>query len=177
MLLMISRKNRGATMTSETGTTIIADGSDMTAILQQLEAAVEANDHRAFLAQIEGVDWSAHTPSDLLCAIQLALSLNLVWPARDLAKQGIQLFPDDEPLRRAARVFEPPTARMSRNNTPLKGIKESHNWLRDHAHEYRGQWIAVNQGRLLGAARTLDELRPIIDQAEDSRSTIVTKVL
>jgi len=164
-------------MTGESGTTIIADSGDMTAITQQLEAAVQANNHGAFLAQLEGVDWSAHTPDDLLRAIQLALSLNLVWPGRDLAAQGLRLFPDHEPLRRAARVFEPPTTRMSRNSAPPKGTKESHNWMRDHAHEYRGQWIAVNQGRLLGAARTLDELRPLIDQAESPSSTIVTKVL
>ncbi len=122
-------------------------------------------------------DWAAQAPDDLLRAIQLALSLNLIWPARELAEQGMRLFPGHEPLRRAARVFEPRTVRITRGGTPLKGIKASHNWLRDHAHEYRGQWIAVNQGQLLGAARTLDELRPVIDRADDPRSTIVTKVL
>jgi hypothetical protein len=144
--------------------------------MQRLEAAVRDDDRRAFLEQLEAVDWSAHAPDDLLRAIQLALSMNLVWPARDLVEQGMRLFPDHEPLRRAARVFEPPTVRMS-HGTPLKGIKASHTWLRAHAHEYRGQWIAVNQGRLLGTARTLDELRPVIEQAEHPRSTIVTKVL
>jgi hypothetical protein len=144
--------------------------------MQRLEATAQATDRRVFLEQLEGVDWAAHPADDLLRAIQLALSMNLVWPARDLAEQGMRLFPDHEPLRRAMRVFEPPTVRMTRG-TPLKGVKESHDWLRTHAHEYRGQWIAVNQGRLLGAAHTLDELRPMIDQVEQPRSTIVTKVL
>ena len=163
-------------MTDEAGTTVVADSGDITAIRQRLEAAAQADDRRAFLEEMEAVDWSAQAPDDLVRVIQLALNMNLVWPARDLAEQGMRLFPDHEPLRRAARVFEPPTVRMTRG-TPLKGIKESHNWLRAHAHEYRGQWIAANQGRLLGAAHTLDELRPVIDQADDSRSTIVTKVL
>lgn len=164
-------------MTSETGTTIITDSGDMTALLQHLEAAVQANDHRAFLAQIEGVDWSAHTPGDLLRTIQLALSLNLVWPARDLAVLGLHLFPGDEPLRRAARVFEPPTVRMSRNDTPPKGTKESWDWLRDHAREYHQQWVAVNNGQFLGAAATLDELRTTMRQPDDPNSTIITHVL
>ena len=163
-------------MTGETGTTVVADSGDLPAVMQRLEAAVQADDRRAFLEQVEAVDWPAHTPDDLSHAIQLALSMNLVWPAHDLAEQGMRLFPDHEPLRRAMRVFEPPTVRMTRG-IPLKGIKEAHDWLRAHANEYRGQWIAVNQGRLLGATGTLDELRPVIEQAEHPRSTIVTKVL
>ena len=74
-------------MTGETGTIVVADSGDITAIMQRLEAAVPADDRRAFLEQVEAVDWSAHTPDDLLRAIQLALSMNLVWPAHDLAEQ------------------------------------------------------------------------------------------
>jgi hypothetical protein len=31
-------------------------------------------------------------------------------------------------------------------------------WIRDHAQEYRGQWVAVNNGQLLAAAASLREL-------------------
>jgi hypothetical protein len=31
-------------------------------------------------------------------------------------------------------------------------------WIKDHAKDYRGQWVALDEGELLGAARSLREL-------------------
>jgi hypothetical protein len=31
-------------------------------------------------------------------------------------------------------------------------------WIRDHAQDYRGQWVALDNGQLLGAAASLREL-------------------
>jgi hypothetical protein len=50
-------------------------------------------------------------------------------------------------------------------------------WFDNHADQYRGQWVAVREGQLLGVAASLDELTPIIGEGEDATSTIVTKVL
>jgi hypothetical protein len=33
-----------------------------------------------------------------------------------------------------------------------------YDWIREHAQEYRGQWVALDEGQLLGAAGSLREL-------------------
>jgi hypothetical protein len=39
------------------------------------------------------------------------------------------------------------------------GLRLSRAWLREHAAEYRGQWVAVREGTLLGAAESLAALK------------------
>ena len=50
-------------------------------------------------------------------------------------------------------------------------------WLREHAAEYRGQWVVVREGKLLGAAVSLAALKSLAGQELDPLSTIVTRVL
>jgi|SRR5215467_6893821 len=40
-------------------------------------------------------------------------------------------------------------------------------WIRDHAQDYRGQWVALDNGKLLGAATSLREL---LDRVKPLRS-------
>jgi hypothetical protein len=40
-------------------------------------------------------------------------------------------------------------------------------WIRDHAQDYRGQWVALDNGKLLGAAMSLREL---LDRVKPLRS-------
>jgi hypothetical protein len=49
--------------------------------------------------------------------------------------------------------------------------------LRVHAAEYRGQWVAVREGKLLGAAESLAALKSLAGLELDPVSTIVTRVL
>lgn len=143
--------------------------------LEQLNMTVEANDAYAFCSLINDLDWALYQPASLLQAIRFAVSLNLVQTARSLAATGQRLFPDDADLQQAARVLAPPAVHQHPASAP-QGIQESNDWLRDHAHEYRGQWVAVNQGAFLGAATSFKELRSLIEQAGNPDNAIVLKV-
>ena len=58
----------------------------------------------------------------------------------------------------AERVLAPPRA----TSRPASGAPDREldfHWLRDHAGEYAGQWVALRGGHLLGAAATLVELQ------------------
>ena len=50
-------------------------------------------------------------------------------------------------------------------------------WLRKHASQYRGNWVAVRDGHLVAAAATLEELETAIGQTSSLDSMLVTKVL
>lgn len=141
-----------------------------------LEAVARTGDRGVFANYVDEIDWASHHPDDLIRTIDLALSLEMVSVASELAQLGSRLFPEHDRLQRAAGVLSPPTTR--RVHVPhAHTLDASRAWLRDNAKEYRGQWVAVRNGALLRAAQSLEELEVALGQHEDSRSTIITKVL
>lgn len=141
-----------------------------------LDFLARENDQQTFKLLVDGILWSRHQPKDLLHAIDLALDIGLSSLAIDLAYRGADLFPRHERIQQAARVLAPPIV-YTEPGQDLRGVDESKAWLKEHAREYRGQWIAIRDGRLLGAATALNELNPIIGTREDASRTLVTKVL
>ncbi len=133
-------------------------------------------EYRAFGELVEQIDWATRSPDDLTTALDLALSMEMSRLAVELAQLGGRLFPDHERVQRAARVLAPPKAQVT-YLPRAKGLDDSRMWLREHAGEYKGQWIAVREGRLLGAAYSFDVIKPLIGEDEDAASTIVTRVL
>jgi hypothetical protein len=144
--------------------------------LQILEAAAQIGDRQAFVTQAEATDWSAQMPDDLTHAIDLALQLELATLAITLAQEGRQLFPDHVRIQHVAHVLAPPVARVT-PAAPVQGIEASRIWIRDHADSYRGQWVAVRQGALLGAASSLKGLLAALGPNQDRTNTLVTRVL
>ncbi|NTW04154.1 MAG: hypothetical protein HGA19_23265 [Oscillochloris sp.] len=140
-----------------------------------LGAYTRAQDREGFAAAISRILWK-HQPVDAITgAIDLALSLDLPKQAAAVARAGLTRFPDDPRFRQAARVLEPPVVR----STPAPhagGLSASQGWLRDHAAPYRGQWVVVREGQLLGAAPDLGSLRTLIERENDPATTIITRV-
>lgn len=139
------------------------------------EIAIKGTPH-IFSSFVERLDWTHRWPDELSAAIDLALRLEMAALAIDLAQMGAQLFPYHERIQRAARVLAPPIAHTTRL-PPAGGMKASRRWLREHASEYRGQWVAVLGGQLMGVAPSLKELMSIIDLDEATLALLVTKVL
>jgi hypothetical protein len=156
-------------MTTETATGV----SNLEKLLTE---SAHAENRRQFFALVEGVDWATRSPAELAKAIDLALSLEMSSLAIKLAQLGGQLFPDHERLQRAARVLAPPVVRRSQKPR-IKGLAASRNWFRDHASLYRGQWVAVREGKLLAAAASLKELKTMIEPNDDPISTIIDRIL
>ena len=110
-----------------------------------------------FAQVVEEIDWQ-HKPAEMLGdVIRMALMIEALGVVRHLAKLGAERFPDDEYLVRAWKMFGPPRV-VTRHAPPRKGQAASTAWLQRHAHEYRGSWIAVEEGRFLGKALTLEDL-------------------
>lgn len=146
-------------------------------LLDVLERSAYAQDHYTFLDRIEGVDWSARPPEHMLKAIDMALLLGGVARlAMDLAQESVRLFPDHPKCQWAARVIAP--AKII-GTSPATGRDRSatYAWIRAHAKQYRMQWVAVRDGKLLGASRSLDELDEMIKDEEDPNGILVTKVV
>lgn len=143
----------------------------------RLAERVRAGDTRHFVALVEATDWTTQRPEALTTAIDLALHLDMSRLAVKLAEMGGRLFPDHERVQQAARVLAAPAQARVVSQPRVKGLAASRAWLYDHADHYRGQWVAVREGKLLGAAPSLEALISVIGQNEDTVSTIVTRIL
>jgi hypothetical protein len=146
-------------------------------VILLMEEAAHADNPREFATWAGFVDWSTCAPDEFIRAIDLALNLELATLARKLAQEGHRHFPDYERLKQAACVLAPPTVRAKADMSPVEGLDASMAWLRDHANQYRGNWVAVYNGHLLATTTTLEELEEVIGQTADFESTIVTRVL
>lgn len=145
---------------------------DLIPLLEQVASEADA---RTFVNLVEVVDWSVRRPDELTAAIDLALREERSVLATRLAQLGRVLFPHHGRIERAARVLAPGSAH-STTLPPVEGLSASRRWLRAHTDEYRGQWVAVRQGELVGVAPSLEEMRTIVDLEEDT-NLLVTRVL
>ncbi|MBZ0315057.1 MAG: hypothetical protein K8L91_01470 [Anaerolineae bacterium] len=134
-----------------------------------LQAALEGHlDSVSFQAVLERINWSEHTPAELMQAIHVALQLELLRLAYRLAEMGHQLFPDDRELSAAARVLAPP--KILSTDVPAKpGLELSMRWLNKNARDFRGRWVAMKNGEFMGQAATRQAL---VDALGEQASTI-----
>jgi len=144
--------------------------------LAALEKAAQSADHRTFDLLVRAIDWSVLRPADLARTLDLALALDMVSLARELAQQGSKVFPEDKRLQQALAVLLPPAVIRMR---PAQGsyLEASQKWLKEHASQYKGQWVAVRSGTLLGSAPTLQELYQQIGPHGKTALTVIVKVV
>lgn len=144
--------------------------------LTLLEEYAQAGKRQQFVALAEMADWSVCKPEELLRTIDLALSLELSNLAIKLAQQGKRLFPKHKRIQQAAQVLTPPIGREI-STSYTQNLNASQLWLREHAPEYRGRWVAVREGELVATGESLQELTTVIGEAEDLTNTLISKVL
>jgi hypothetical protein len=89
-----------------------------------------------------------------------------------LAAQGAKLYPDHLELRKMANVLAPPRV-VDDDISPIPSVRANQVWLRDHGHEYKGQWVALREGTLLAAGATT---REIWDRLGSPDGIMLTKV-
>src|SRR5262245_20952725 len=70
--------------------------------------------------------------------------------ARALVEQMSARWPEAEQVARYAKVLAPARS-TSEPGSPGRALDADREWLRCHAHEYAGRWLALYAGRLLAA--------------------------
>jgi hypothetical protein len=146
-------------------------------LLLAIEAAEAGEDRHALIALTEQIDWRRRRPEELIRAIQASLFLDMVLLARELADEGRRVFPNDKRLKQWAIVLAPAKIIGTQPASAI-GLEASHRWFQqNNASQYKGQWIAVFNGELLGAAPTLKELYDKIGRDQKTPGTIVVQVL
>jgi len=92
--------------------------------------------------------------------------------ARRLAPELAAKWPESPALQHFARVLEPPRILPSRPEAPDRRFDRDYQWLREHAAEYPGCWIATYEDRLIAAdpdvERVLAEVRETLDTERET---------
>lgn len=141
--------------------------------LAVLEIAAEACDETSFVQAANEIDWLQRPAADFTRAVRLALAAGAHLLARQLAHHGHRLYPRHEELAKMAQVLAPP--RVVRTSLPPDpSVRSNLEWLRAHAAEYRGQWVALKDGVLLASAPTARQLK---DQLPTTDSLFLTRVI
>ncbi|HKI06535.1 MAG TPA: DUF5678 domain-containing protein [Thermoanaerobaculia bacterium] len=101
------------------------------------------------------------TPETFLEEIQRIFESGTLRGAREVAAEGLNLYPDHAELRRLHHALRPTEVRM------LPGYKipdrqDTFEWIRDKAESYRGQWVAVLGTDPIAASPDLEEVRQAV---------------
>ncbi len=152
------------------------DSREQTRLIQHLEALLNAQNRQAFTEIVEAIEWDTSFSPDMLSqVVSMALSLELVSFARRLAQQGYHLFPEHERLAYQSWVLEPPIV-LSSPAARARELDKSVDWINKNATKYRGSWVAVHRGTLLGTAPTRLALHNQLTSAIDDPATLIYKV-
>jgi hypothetical protein len=138
--------------------------------MARLENAAKAGDERAFLLALKEIEYEELSVADFIRIIRGALKAGAYKAAYEVSARGATLYPADSELQKHARVLAPPKL-ISSSLPPDPDVEANHNWMKRHGKEFRGQWVAVRKGQLLGASATLDDL---VGQLDDRRDTLIT---
>ena len=137
-----------------------------------LKAAAHAGDELAFLDARRAMDWNKRSAKDFSQAVRWALEAGAYRAATLLATEGAERFPQHAELAKMARILAPPKVIRS-DLPPDPSIAANMDWLRAHRDEYRGQWVALRAGVLLGTGNSFGELA---DRIGDIKGVLITMV-
>ncbi|HEX5702394.1 MAG TPA: hypothetical protein VFX97_04155 [Pyrinomonadaceae bacterium] len=133
----------------------------------RLDAAAKFKNVAVFLQEIKSIVWSNQSASHILRAVDLSLGIGAHVAARELATQGAQIHPENAELQKYARILAP--ARIT-DKRPTLDVKPKANieWLKANRLTFKGKWVALKSGVLVGAA---DSRQALTDQVGETKGT------
>ncbi len=95
--------------------------------------------------------------------------------ARHALELGSIRFPDNHQIVKMLRAISP--GRASTTDHVSSGCKKEMAWIKQHGSKYRGQWIALDEDRLVSSAPTLKILLTEIVSEHDQGNTPLVQYL
>jgi hypothetical protein len=117
-------------------------------------------------------DIATLTPAKILEAIETALAAGAHADAQRLATLAATIYPAHPEVAKAAKVLARPTVKK-RQGGSNGAARRNQLWLKRNFEQYRDQWVALQDGHLLGVADSLPKLRSMIS---DTTNVIITRV-
>jgi hypothetical protein len=149
-------------------------------VIDRLDEAANKGDEPTFLKCLEEIKWQDLTAADIVRVIKLAFRAGAFKAACYIASEGVKVHPDNVDVQKYARILSPTTRKEEATPTANTDTRTNRQWLKEHAGEYQGQWIALRNGELLGASRSLNKLTDEVSRKYGvtfpSREVMITAV-
>lgn len=126
--------------------------------LTHLEVTANAGDESAFLVGLENIKWQGLTAPEFVKAIKLAFKAGAFTAARKIAHEGMRYHPDNADVQKYYNILNPVTRVVGMTSATRHNAGANRAWLKENAGKYRGQWLALRDGELLGVSPSLDTL-------------------
>lgn len=108
---------------------------------------------------------------NFIAAIHSALKSGMYSEATRISQEALKCFPEDEEIQKYALVLAPPKVISYKSSAISTGKNQS--WIKEHWREYKGQWVALKNGELLGTAQTMKDL---INKVGKSKDILMTRL-
>ena len=112
-------------------------------------------------------DPEGRTPESFLEEIQEILNSGTLRGAREVAEQGLALFPDHPELRRLHHVLRPFEVRINPHYR-ISDPSASYEWIKTSSESFRGKWVALAKGELVAVG---DSLKEILESVRDREAS------
>jgi hypothetical protein len=93
--------------------------------------------------------------------------------ARERIANFLEIWPENERLQAADRVLGPPKRLPQRTDVPNVSREREFQWIREHALEYSGQWVALLDDRVLASGRDLKSVMAELQQLEGGADVLL----
>jgi hypothetical protein len=141
-------------------------------VITRLEKVAKEANEATFLSALKEVNWSERSASEYVRTIDLALEAGAHVAARELSAKGAEQHPENAELQKRAYILSPPKVTRGATTTG-SAHRANRDWLKAHADEYHGQWVAVRDGELLDAAGSMEEL---VERIGNTKGILLTVV-
>ena len=85
----------------------------------------------------------------------------------------LKVWPEDTKLLAAARVLAPPKVRSVKSDRPRTSGEREFRWIRAHALQYSGQWVALLGDRLLASGKDLKSVLTELETIEGGSDALL----
>ena len=103
----------------------------------------------------------------LIERVRCLLDQQKIREARRTLEIGSSRDPANRQIASLLRAIS--TGRVSSIGRTLSGRERETVWIKQHAHEYRGKWVALEEDRLVAFAATLSELLACLDTGAERK--------
>lgn len=155
----------------------IGSGTSPQTLLEYLEARAggSVTERAANISQRGRIGaLSGEQPIAYLAAIRNLLEHDEIGAARHALEAAPVQVTDWPMIRRLQKLLSPPRIAVS-NRRDLDRTRE-YAWLREHGREYRGKWVALEDGNLAAAAHSLRELRALLSELKLARPPLIHRL-
>ena len=117
-------------------------------------------------------DPEVRTPESFLEEIREILSSGTLQGTREIAEQGLALYPGHPELSRMHHALRPYRRSRVVPGYTVKDPLPSYEWIKKNWREFRGKWVGLDDGELVAASESFDEVSKAL-RGRDPRSTLL----